>query len=308
MKKLIVGLVVGVLALGTVAGRLWWKLREVSTQVSQLQARVNDLRLAQLAAPSAPDMPVPEPVAVATSPAGEVAAAAAPAARPADKPANNALMDAVGATFATEEGRAMLLAQARMFLPRQYPGLAKELGLSAAEEEKLFDMLARHQTENSASALGMANAASMDRESVQEQQRKAMERRQANQAELTAMLGDKLPQWDEYQKTLPVRRQVEQLQTALGDNALSEAQTKPLIAALATERARIQEDRRNTPVPITGNPQERAEAGLQREVEENRRLLNVATSYLNPAQIEGYQQMLQQQEEMARALMRSMVP
>ncbi len=84
------------------------------------------------------------------------------------------------------------------------------------------------------------------------------------------MLGSKVPQWQEYQRTLPFRRQVNQLQATLGDeNALSASQSKALMTALDAERTRIQEDSRNAPRPPAGTGQNNMEQQMQRELEAN---------------------------------------
>lgn len=303
-------LAVVLVAMLTMAGKSWRDLRELNAEVAEAQRRVADLRSSLVATSMAGQLPATEPAAVAA--AGSMAAATAPAAaasgRPDGETAMSSMMSAVGAMYETEEGRAMLQAQLRANFPRMYPGLAGELGLSPAAEEKFFDMLARQQAATAAVSLNAGNAASGDRAANQERARQMEERRRADEAELASMLGDKLPQWQAYQKSLPDRRQLDQLQTALGRNALSESQTKSVLASLAEERIRIEQDRRSRRIAPATNAREAAEANLQRELDENRRLLNAASVHLNPAQVAGYEQMLQQQAEMAGVLMRSMVP
>jgi hypothetical protein len=204
----------------------------------------------------------------------------------------------------------LLKSQLRAMLPRQYPDLAKELGLTPAETEKFFDMLVKHQMSTTGSALNLLGGnGSQDAAAMQDARRKVQEQQTANQAELATMLGDKLPKYQEYQRTLPMRQQVSQLQAALGtgNNALSDTQSKQLITALSAEQSRIQQDRRNAPrqpQQAAANPQAAIEQQLQRAAEENRRMVDAARSSLNPQQLENYQQLLEQQQNMQRTLLR----
>jgi hypothetical protein len=73
---------------------------------------------------------------------------------------------------------------------------------------------------------------------------------------------------------------------------LSDAQFEPLAAALAVEQQRIDQDSRGLSM----------QQQLQRITEDQRRLADVATVYLNAEQLERYKRHLQQQAQMARAV------
>lgn len=314
MKPLVAALGVAVVGAGVVAGVLWRDLNDVRVQSGKLRDRVISLQSAQVAANLAP--PPASAVAAPGAAAGALAVnAAQPGAVPAVTPAaskGDALMEGIGKVLATQEGKDMIVAQLRMMLPQQFPDLAKELGFTKAEEEKFFDLLVKQQAALSGEALGALGAAGGDPAQMQELQRKVREQQQAQQAELNTMLGSKAPLWQEYQKTLPVRRQVNQLQSALGEgNALSASQSKALMTTVAAEQARIQEDRINavrtaaaagTRVPNSPDDQ------LKRELENNERLVNAASSQLSPQQLDAYKKLLQQQTEMGRRLMQAIAP
>ncbi|MEO6079045.1 MAG: hypothetical protein ABIQ86_04605 [Steroidobacteraceae bacterium] len=312
MKKLVAALAVTVVALSVVAAHMWQQLHEVRVQTAQLRDRITQLQSTQLAAammPSAPTTPVAGVVGAQMTDQTATPVPVATGAR--EKRGTDALIEGIGKMMASPEGREMMLAQARMILPQQYPDLAKELGLTQAEVEKFFDLLARQQADMAGDVLGgMPNGGAQDRTALEERARKAQERQRTNQAEVTAMLGSKYPQWQDYQKTLPARRQVNQLQSTLsnGVDALNDTQSRPLIAALTAEQARIQEEVRNAPRPAGGGPQNALEAQLQRAAETNRRLISVASSFLNPQQVEGYRRMLEQEENLSRMMMRSINP
>jgi hypothetical protein len=331
MNKIVIALGAGVLATGVVAGQLWRDLRDVRIQSAHLRDRITVLQAMPAATTPAPAVQTSPPAttvapgAVPTQTPGSaratavvrptsnapVAADAAQQGDAAKAPAKseaNAMMEGVSRIMGTQAGRDMVTAQLRMMLPRQYPDLGKELGLSNAEEEKFLDMLARQQSELSGDAMGMLGGGQMDRAAAQELQRKIMEKQQANQAEIAATLGDKLPAWQQYQQTLPIRRQVNELQTALGgSNALTDSQTKSVIAAMAAEQTRINEERRNAPpLPRAGTGNNTAEAQLQREAQSNARMVEAASPHLNSQQMDSFRKVLEQQMEMARTLVRSL--
>jgi hypothetical protein len=240
--------------------------------------------------------------------------AAQPGATPAAAPAANkgdALMEGISKVLATQEGKDMIMAQLRMMLPQQFPDLAKEMGFSKAEEEKFFDMLVRHQAALTGDALGAMSGGGMDRAQQQELQRKMRELQQTQQAELNTTLGSKLPLWLEYQRTLPLRQQVNTLQGVLGEgNALTASQSKSLMTTLAAEQGRIQEDRRNAPRPAPGTapPGNPIEEQVRRATEDNARLVTAASSQLSPQQLESYRKMLQQQLDTQQRIIQAVMP
>jgi hypothetical protein len=305
MKALAGLLAAATLAVSVTAVLLWQQLHDTRALTAQLRERVTALQAGQLAAamaPAATATAVP-PVTAAAGVAGQAPAAAPAQAVAPDKRANGGLVEGISQMLASPEGKELILTQARMFLPRMYPDVAKALGLTPAEEEKFFDMLARQQAEASSDTLGALGGGTPDRATQEELQRKAMARQQANQAELTALLGGRVTQWQEYQASLPARRQVSELQTSLGTGkTLSDAQSSSLIAAINAEQTRIQQDRRNEPRPAPGTQQNFAEAQLQRVTESNRRLLAAATPHLDPEQLASYRRMLEQEEAVTRMM------
>jgi hypothetical protein len=321
MKKLVPFLMIAMAAVTIAAIYFWQELHELRKQTSELNAHISELQAQKLAGATAPTLPAS--VSSATQP---VAATATPDAAPASLAAASAVTPTAAQAgrradplqglaqqmLSTPEGKEMLKAQLRAILPMQFPDIGKELGLTPAETEKLLDMLVNHQMSITGDALSMlGNNGQQDAAAMQETRRKVQEQQRSNQAELASFLGDKMPRYEEYQRTLPLRQQVTQLQGSLGtgNNALSDAQSKQLIAALAAEQTQIQLDRRNAPrLPQQGppNPQAAIEQQLERAAEDNRRMVSAARSHLNPQQLDTYRQMLEQQQNLQRTLIRSM--
>jgi len=199
----------------------------------------------------------------------------------------------------------MLRSQLRMMLPVQYPDLGKALGLSPAELEKFYDLLVKQQLEQASGQLALlGGGGNPSPDEIQEAQRTARAREQANAAEMSAMLGSKYPQWQEYQSTLTVRQQVSQLQASLGaaGSSLSDSQSQRLIKALAAEQTRITEESRSAPTTTARTRQEMLEQELDRLSETNRRLVNVASAHLDSQQLDSYRKMLEQRERLKRTV------
>jgi hypothetical protein len=312
MKKLAAGiLVAGVLAVGTLAVRQWQSLHAESELGAQLRDRVTALEATQLAAATASPQPAMLPVAATLQSVTASAPGAVPAApgtaQPAAPPAANAPVNMVEAALADPANLEMTRNMMRMMMPQQYPDLARDLNLSPAEVEKLFDTLARQQMDLGMGSMDMFTGRELSPAAMQEMERKMQQQQKANDAELSAMLGSKYQQWLDYQGTAAARQQVEQLQAVLDtDNRLSEAGRKSVIAALAIEESRIDREERSAPQLGGGTTQEVLENQLKRAVDGNQRRLAAASPHLTVAQRDAYRRLLEQQTNMATMMMRSM--
>lgn len=309
MNKLTVAACAALLVVGIAAAHLWRELRDERAQTNLLQTRVIDLEASLAATRFA--LPVPPPAAETTAVVENAGATAndeppaAPAAPVANRPVRAAVADVIQQTLATPAGRDMLRSLARNALPRQYPDLGKELGLTPEEVDEFFDLLTSQQLGLADDSLGLlAGGAAQDPAARQEAQRRLLEKQSANEAELAAKLGSKYPKWQEYQGTRATRQQVDRLRSTLatGNDALSEAQTQPLVTALAAEQARIDQETREWERTAARSSSNMVEDQLQRMSENNQRLVNVASSHLNTRQLEQYRRMLDQNATMARSV------
>ena len=109
-------------------------------------------------------------------------------------------------------------------------GLAEELQLTAAEYERLLDLMAEHSLQGSdyiASQLGSTFSAPPPPTDAQRSQ-------------IAALLGeDRTARYQHYLETLPIRTQVQQLRVELGEsNALTDAQAARLVEAFDDQRKR----------------------------------------------------------------------
>jgi hypothetical protein len=148
------------------------------------------------------------------------------------------------------------------------------LNLKPEEVDGLFDLLAKHEA-NELESFG-ANAASREArfQSVAQQ-------KQVNEAELVSLLGSKYSQWTEYKRDLPLRLQVRDLGAVLSANGtpLSDSQARLLLPALVSAKKQI--DPRSAPL----------------SPERSRTLVEAASNYLSPDQVDAYRRMLNRQQD-----------
>ncbi|HWK49586.1 MAG TPA: hypothetical protein VNR40_06850 [Steroidobacter sp.] len=141
------------------------------------------------------------------------------------------------------EYREAMRVQTRGNFARQYPGVIAELGLDAQQADEFFDLLADQQlrtTEQMQPLWEMEGMDSSDPATRQERHRKISEQAQENQrrseAEMTARFGqDKLQAWKEYQSSMGMRYELENMRNTLSANGLplSDDLSKPMLKALA---------------------------------------------------------------------------
>jgi hypothetical protein len=297
------------LVAGITSVNLWRELRAERTLTAGLRSR-----LEQLAVPGA----VPPAPSIAVLPLAEAGGAAPPprpapgssAADPAHAAARPLLSLNNQELLKDPEYRKARLAQARLTLPQNYPGLAEELGLTPDEADSLFDLLAENQV-SSLNTLPIGVDGQLDQAAMQEFSRT----RQAAQAQLEQSLASLLgstrhAQWTDYQATRPARMQVEQLGRTFQSMglSLSDEQRRPLVAAYILEQKRQQDDRRSMSRDLSQaalDPQARRaqlqEESLRQQAESNRRLLETASSHLSPQQTEALRTSLEEQLAMNRA-------
>lgn len=307
MNKTVIVVATLATAAGIVAVYQTLQLRSEREQNRELLARVATLESARplqqtMALPAAPAITPEDPAA----PAGQ--AVAPPAARKPAERAANPLMAGMQQMMNSPEGQEFTRSMTRAMLPQMYPDLAKELNLTPAEAEKLFDLLAKHQNDLGMESMGLLGGGPQDPAAMQDMMRKVDEKQRANEAELAAALGSKYPQWQEYQSTQAARQEVNQLREALSstDTPLTAAQSKSLITAFTTEQKRIDQEQRVAASSTARNSPNMMDDELQRATDHQRRFVDVAANHLTATQLEEYKRHVDQQQDMMRTMMRAM--
>jgi hypothetical protein len=142
--------------------------------------------------------------------------------------------------YADPAVRALMIAREKIDVRRQNPGIAKELGLTAEQEDALLELLASQAVDREAAPLGSnalrRDATEDDRRAYQVEYEALVH---AQEDAVAAHLGYKYQQYLSYQRSGPERRQVSALRARLdGANALSDVQATRLVAAMYEERER----------------------------------------------------------------------
>jgi hypothetical protein len=305
MKKVIGALGVAVIVAVLATLHFWQELGEERRQATELAAHETAMISAPPPVAAAPELPVPAaPIAVTSPP--PVAAAASIAVPPASPQggaqAADSPMKGILEAMATPEGMDATRAMMRGMMAQMYPDIDQELGLAAQEKQKLFDLLADPGQDSAALMMGVPK----DPAARQEMQRKMVESERAQEAKISALLGSKYPQWEDYQSTAQARQQVDQLRRTLSasENPLSEAQSTQLVAAFASAQRRTDKETREWSTSSAAiNSANLMQETVQRAVASQERLVEAATPILDNAQMQRYKRQVDQQVTVLRATM-----
>lgn len=224
------------------------------------------------------------------------------------------------------EYRDAMRVQARGNFARQYPGVIQELGLSSQQADEFFDLLADQQmraNEQMQPLWEMASSDPADQAAIQERQNKISqqitESQRKNEAELAARFGqDKLQAWKEYQSTMGMRYELENMRNALASSGvpLSEDLSKPMLKALA-QAQQVEMNELTASNRAAGPFAARLMAGnnfdpgtMERHLEatkkRNQRMLDAISPYLSYEQREAIQKQQEAQVKMQEAQYRLM--
>jgi hypothetical protein len=196
---------------------------------------------------------------------------------------------------ATALGRSWASFNWRNSLPAQFQDVGQALQLTPTAVADLFDLLAKQQQRLAKNSAGLLTGKANDPGARQAFQNGLVEQERRNQSELSEALGDKYQPWLEYQSTLAIRQQVESLRLRLasGVNALREDQVAPLIKALTPEQIRLDRELRAWDTSsAAATSKHLLDEHMRRTIDNQRHLLEVASTFLDPAQREEYWRVL----------------
>jgi hypothetical protein len=310
MKKPVLVLGAAVVLAGGIAAYLWLELRTTREQGGALVARVAALESAQRAAASVPLPPeshAPEPQAPALpAQAAAVVTKAAPPTVPQSsapqQPAANAADPPAAAMLQTPQGQDFTRSMMRNAMAQMYPDVQKELGLTAAETERLFTLLSGDEDDLMADTMSLMSG-KLSPEERRKIENKLVESERTQETKVAALLGSRYPKWEEYQATSAARQQVTALRTTLSysGNPLSKPQEEALTTAFAATQSRnMKEQRDSLNSPAAANSMQDS---LQTALKAQRELLDAAAPHLNAAQLAQFRRQVEQQEQMMSATM-----
>jgi hypothetical protein len=268
MTKIALLLAIVALGEGAVTLHLVNQLHEEREAAQTLQARITELESKApsaapgatfIAVPAQPTVspfttvkkdgaPAPQSQAIAgviTASGPVVARSVMPVAAPDHERMRETMkqsMERQAALLRDPEYREAMLAQQKMGQKQSNPNLARDLGLTAEQTDRLFSALAEQQLRAMENTSPFVWDEQPDPARMQEFQRKMMDQQRANEAEIKRALGDaKFREWQEYQSLAGVRWEADRVRTALanGGAPLDETLTKPLLKTLQEQQQKM---------------------------------------------------------------------
>lgn len=312
MKKPVVLSAATVLATLAVA-LVWTQLRDERTRGAELFERVAVLESAPPPAlppavadviPQSVETPANKPVIDAPSavPARAAAAPAPAEAEPEPAPLMQAMMEAMQAPEARDASRSMM----RAMLQQMYPDLAAELGLSADEANRFLDLLGGMEDDAMEDAMALVEGSPPGSAAREALLRRMEEKQRAQEAQQSAMLGNKYPQWQNYQHMATARNEINDLRTVLStsDNPLTDAQAQQLLPVIAEEQRRIERQERDWMTsPAAVQAPNLMQASTTHALEAQQGLVELVSRQLTAAQSQLYRNKKEQELAMLRAMM-----
>jgi hypothetical protein len=208
------------------------------------------------------------------------------------------------------------IAQARVSVVRDNPDLAEELGLSEAEANRMFDLMAEHSMETTSSLmvdiLSSGNQAGSNGLTLQKQQEQTNQRN----GEIASLLGpEKYTKWQQYEQNAPARSQANSVNSTLSavGQSLSPAQLKSFTRAMAVEQTAqmLRQRVEMAAIPQPFNPQDSvARAQIQeilgrQQEQANQRMLVVAQPIMSAQQLATLRTQFEAQDAIRRATARA---
>lgn len=300
MRKLMLACAGAALMSGVMSVVLWRDLRHERELNAGLQAQLADAR--GLSAPAGPGRSLPTAAPAAPAPDSEdTPLARADGAADSDE-AEQRFRAKRREQLSDPEYRMTYLAQRRQYLIGSKAGLSESLGLTTAETDKLFGILAERD-------LAMRDVSVQVEDLPEDESLAAREdaigelNRKRDEA-LAALLGPtRLQQFENYSKEQSGWAQVAELNRML-DRPLGVEQSRPLATMLANERQRMAEalgtrvaDSRRDPAAQA----QLAEEVLAYQTQAHQRALGAASRYLTATQLEALRKLFEQQEQLARS-------
>ena len=203
----------------------------------------------------------------------------------------------------------MMRQQQVVMLDMMYGPLFKELGLSPEEIDKFKELLIDAQMGGIEGA-GLFLGGDADPAQREEAIKSMAERRQADEEQLKAFLGEeRFAQYKEYQESLGERMALNQFEQQLsgGQNALTEGQSGQLLDIMKEESRGASSIFRNDPSALPDPAQleamfseEKMTKHFEEQEELNRRILERAKAVLTPEQLESLTSFQNSQLQMQR--------
>lgn len=232
------------------------------------------------------------------------ASAVAAAAKTDDK---GGWMKGIAKMFKDPEMKKMMRTQQSMGIRMMYGDLAKELGLSPAESDKVMELLADRQMDASEKAMKTMDEAGQDPAKLAEAGKEAQQAVTDHDAKLAAALGpEKMAKLNEYERTMGDRMALQQYTASFSaaGQPLEETQRAGLLQIMKEERMKVPAgplDPGNKDVAASMKAMQTGE-GLDKSLETQRqlqqRVFSRAHTVLTPDQMTAFEAAQKQQIQM----------
>jgi hypothetical protein len=344
MSKSVLALIAATFVCGSASAFLWQELRTEREQTRTLQARVAQLEQASssasapLSKPKPPENPptsqaIAEPPSQASvapkqpmstvaavggwSPFGVVASSGGTRMDPEMQRRMQENFEQQRRLLQDPEYRDLMRNQQKMGMKRMYSDMEIMLDMSKEEVDRVLDVLAEQQVrsmEQQRPFLAPPDGSPPDEAAIREHHRALQEIQRKNEAELSAAMGSKYRDWQQYQQTMGARQQVMRLrETLAGSNEpIRQDQIKPLVQAMAREQQLSQQQvpaiRRSIPGTqvSTDDTLRMQEEWLERTTQTHQRVRDSVSSLLTPSQMEHLQEQQDQERKMLELNIRAM--
>ena len=231
-------------------------------------------------------------------------------ATPPPEKAGNGMMEGIAKMYSTEDGRKMMRSQMAMGLKMQYGGLAKDLKLDPKVADQVMSLLGDRQAALTEATFAAMKNGPLDEAAAKDIGAKSEALQKDYDAKLTAVLGEQgVSQLKDYERTLGDRMMLnmhEQQFSAAG-SPLETAQRDSLLQIMKDERMKTPPtafDGANGGNSSKAFAMMRDDAAvdkwLKQEEDYQQRVLQIATSTLNPDQINALRDSFKQQLDMQR--------
>jgi hypothetical protein len=291
-------IVFGVVILSTcVSGILWHQLKNEESTSSSLRAQ-----------PAKLETRVDTPTSTHAAVEGQVPLSEGSLPKASDPVVATGLEAATPAPVAyqlavKDEDRPVRLARSRTRVPLTYPGLIEELGLSDDEAAQLIDLIADYQLKASANVVWSAGESEASSKLVEEASKTSEQLNLQMEAAIKAQLGDgKYALWKKYQSERMARVMADGYIRSLESRGLpvSRDQSVKVVNSMIAEQARIVQDAKSARngQDQSQDEQQAAESMLERQKDNDLRLIASAAPYLSAQQLQVLQTEL---EERTRA-------
>jgi hypothetical protein len=214
--------------------------------------------------------------------------------------------DMLGKMMKDPSMREMMRGQQQAVINKMYSGLFKELNLTPAEKEKMSGVLTDSQMRTLENAQGLFGK--KDDANGQDTQKAMEETKKQTEADMKDLLGDeRFAKYQDYQKNLGERMQLDQLKTNLeaANLPLQEQQSAQLLQIMKEEKAAVPPVIPSDGTQLGANmkelmTQENMKKQLDWMEDYNRRVLERVNGVLTADQLKQYKEFQEQQLAMQK--------